>query len=76
LSANSGVSTTDPKWEIGAKYEVLPAGRGTYPVVATLVRIGRVSTGHGDFKNGLVFRDESGKRMEVATLARVIRRVQ
>jgi hypothetical protein len=66
----------DVKWEIGAKYEVLRAGRGNYGVVATLVRIGRVSSGHGDFKSGLIFRDDSGKRIEVATLARVIRRVQ
>jgi hypothetical protein len=66
----------DVKWEIGAKYEVLPAERGEYGVVATLVRIGTVSTGHGDVKSGLIFRDDSGKRIEVATLARVIRRVQ
>ena len=66
----------DLKWEIGAKYEVLPAGRSKYGVVATLVRIGPVSTGHGDFKSGLIFRDNSGKRIEVATLARFIRRVQ
>jgi hypothetical protein len=67
---------SDVKWEIGAKYEVLPAGRGKYGVVATLVRIGTVSTGHGDLKSGLIFRDDSGKRIEVATLSRVIRMVQ
>ena len=66
----------DVKWEIGAKYEVSRAVRGKYGVVATLMKIAKVSTGRGDFKSGLIFRDDSGKRIEVATLARVIRRVQ